>query len=86
MKFDIKKTDVLIDVLDFIIGVTIIVVGLLALHRADLEGSLFPLLFFLGTVMFLLNAFRIRQKHKYLALFFLVIAVFLAVAFVVAVV
>ncbi len=80
MKLNFKNRGLWIDIVNMILGLVIIVLAIIAIHNGNGGGDTFAVVFFLGAVMFFLNAVKEFPGNRFRAVLFLIITVILLTA------
>ncbi len=80
MKLNLKNRGLWIDIVNMILGLIIIVLALIAIHNGNGGGDTFAVVFFLGAVMFFLNAVKEFQRNRFRAVLFLIVTLILVAA------
>ncbi len=80
MKFEFRNKNMLIDFINMFLGIAIIVIAVSAFSSATFSLSKFPIIFFLGTILLILNTIKTFPKNKLLGVLFGTLSLVMAVA------
>ena len=80
LKNAIQANGFAIDVINMIIGISIIVMAVIALSGEENDLYLFPVIFILGSILTCLNAVKMMKHNRLFGIFFIAFTVILVCA------